>query len=142
MPEPSWVDTHGHLFLLDEPADTVLGRAKDAGVDWLVCPGIDVDTSEASRELALLHPSRILWSAGLHPHVAGSWPEAEKRISELAAEALEKINEAWKEASEEMYKASQDGQEAPTEEPAGDADASQNGEESSDVEDVDFEEVK
>jgi molecular chaperone DnaK len=54
--------------------------------------------------------------------------------------ALEKINEAWKEASEEMYKASQDGQEAPEGEPA-DA-ASQNGEEGSDVEDVDFEEVK
>ena len=53
--------------------------------------------------------------------------------------ALEKINEAWKEASEEMYKASQDGQEAPTgEEPT----SEQNGEESSDVEDVDFEEVK
>jgi molecular chaperone DnaK len=53
--------------------------------------------------------------------------------------ALEKINEAWKEASEEMYKASQDGQEAPAgEEPT----SEQNGEESSDVEDVDFEEVK
>jgi molecular chaperone DnaK len=54
--------------------------------------------------------------------------------------ALEKINEAWKEASEEMYKASQDGQEVPTgeEEPT----SEQNGEESSDVEDVDFEEVK
>jgi TatD DNase family protein len=87
VPEPSWVDTHGHLFLLDEPADAVLGRAKDAGVDWLVCPGIDVGTSEASRELASVHPSRILWSAGLHPHSAGSWPEVEKQISELAAEA-------------------------------------------------------
>ncbi|HEY5689631.1 MAG TPA: molecular chaperone DnaK [Yeosuana sp.] len=54
--------------------------------------------------------------------------------------ALEKINEAWKVASEEMYKAQAEAQQ-------GDAqpgpDASQNGqEESSDVEDVDFEEVK
>ncbi len=54
--------------------------------------------------------------------------------------ALEKINEAWKVASEEMYKAQaeaqQDGEAGP--------DASQNGQadESSDVEDVDFEEVK
>ena len=51
-----------------------------------------------------------------------------------------KINEAWKVASEEMYKAqaeAQEGGEAPG------PDASQNGEaESSDVEDVDFEEVK
>ena len=54
--------------------------------------------------------------------------------------ALDKINEAWKVASEEMYKAqaeAQGGAEAPG------PDASQNGEaEGSDVEDVDFEEVK
>ncbi|OUS00815.1 molecular chaperone DnaK [Flavobacteriales bacterium 33_180_T64] len=54
--------------------------------------------------------------------------------------ALEKINEAWKVASEEMYKAQADAQggaEAPG------PDASQNGQaEENDVEDVDFEEVK
>ena len=54
--------------------------------------------------------------------------------------ALEKINEAWKEASEEMYKAQAEAQkegEAVTD------DASQNGEatEGDNVEDVDFEEV-
>jgi len=55
--------------------------------------------------------------------------------------ALDKINEAWKEASEEMYKASQDGQDG-TPGADGEDTAEQNGEESSDVEDVDFEEVK
>ena len=56
--------------------------------------------------------------------------------------ALEKINEAWKVASEEMYKAQAEAQQGGAE-PG--PDASQNGEttdESSDVEDVDFEEVK
>ncbi|MFD2823762.1 molecular chaperone DnaK [Lacinutrix iliipiscaria] len=54
--------------------------------------------------------------------------------------ALEKINEAWKVASEEMYKAQAEAQQGGAE--AG-PDASQNGqEEGSDVEDVDFEEVK
>ena len=54
--------------------------------------------------------------------------------------ALEKINEAWKSASEEMYKAQQSEQkgssnpEKPTENPEG--------KESDNVEDVDFEEVK
>ena len=54
--------------------------------------------------------------------------------------ALEKINEAWKSASEEMYKAQQSEQkgssnpEQPTENPEG--------KESDNVEDVDFEEVK
>ncbi|MCB0437800.1 MAG: molecular chaperone DnaK [Flavobacteriaceae bacterium] len=55
--------------------------------------------------------------------------------------ALEKINEAWKVASEEMYKAQAEAQQAD----ASSSDtASQNGQgsEGSDVEDVDFEEVK
>lgn len=54
--------------------------------------------------------------------------------------ALDKINEAWKTASEEMYKAQAEAQQGT---PGADAgSASQNGEESADVEDVDFEEVK
>jgi len=54
--------------------------------------------------------------------------------------ALEKINEAWKVASEEMYKAQADAQQGGAQ-PG--PDASQNGQaEGSDVEDVDFEEVK
>lgn len=56
--------------------------------------------------------------------------------------ALNKINEAWKAASEEMYKAQAGAQQAGGAQ-AG-PDASQNGQsnEGSDVEDVDFEEVK
>ena len=65
----------------------------------------------------------------------------ETKDVEVIDPALEKINEAWKVASEEMYKAQAEAQQAPG------ADSSQNGEpsnqeESSDVEDVDFEEVK
>jgi len=55
--------------------------------------------------------------------------------------ALDKINEAWKVASEEMYKAQAEGQQAP-EGPDVDTESSDAGSESSDVEDVDFEEVK
>ena len=53
--------------------------------------------------------------------------------------ALDNINEAWKQASEEMYKAQQEagGAEAP---PTDGADASSPSDD--DVEDVDFEEVK
>ncbi|WP_298500114.1 molecular chaperone DnaK [uncultured Algibacter sp.] len=64
----------------------------------------------------------------------------ESKDLEVITPALDKINEAWKVASEEMYKAqaeAQGGGEAPG------PDASQGGEaEGSDVEDVDFEEVK
>ncbi|MGZ0014754.1 molecular chaperone DnaK [Yeosuana sp. AK3] len=57
--------------------------------------------------------------------------------------ALEKINEAWKVASEEMYKAQAEAQQGGDSQPGPDASQNGNGQgESSDVEDVDFEEVK
>ena len=65
----------------------------------------------------------------------------ETKDLEVIDPALEKINEAWKVASEEMYKAQAEAQQGGEAGP----DASQNGqptEEGSDVEDVDFEEVK
>ncbi len=63
----------------------------------------------------------------------------ETKEVETIQPALDAINEAWKVASEEMYKAEADaGQGAPTGEPAGNA----GNEENADVEDVDFEEVK
>ncbi|WGK64145.1 molecular chaperone DnaK [Croceiramulus getboli] len=57
--------------------------------------------------------------------------------------ALDKINEAWKAASEEMYKAQAEAQGGAAQ-PEGDAsaDTSSASDSSSDVEDVDFEEVK
>jgi molecular chaperone DnaK len=54
--------------------------------------------------------------------------------------AMEKINEAWKVASEEMYKAQQDAQAQGA--PTGDAGSAEPKAEGDNVEDVDFEEVK
>ncbi|MFD1293678.1 molecular chaperone DnaK [Lutibacter holmesii] len=59
-----------------------------------------------------------------------------KDLAQIDA-AMEKINEAWKAASEEMYKAEQEGQAQGA--PAGDAEPAGGND---DVEDVDFEEVK
>ena len=56
--------------------------------------------------------------------------------------ALEKINEAWKVASEEMYKAQAESQNGTPTGTDADQDADGGAAESSDVEDVDFEEVK
>jgi len=63
-----------------------------------------------------------------------------KDIAQIDA-AMEKINEAWKLASEEMYKAQQEGQAqgAPTGEPTENGQPKSEGD---NVEDVDFEEVK
>ena len=56
--------------------------------------------------------------------------------------ALEKINEAWKVASEEMYKAQQEAQAGGATGPDAGAGDQGGADEASDVEDVDFEEVK
>jgi len=64
----------------------------------------------------------------------------ETKDIEIIDPALEKINEAWKVASEEMYKAQAEAQQG-GEEAGPDANQEQ-ADESSDVEDVDFEEVK
>ncbi|WP_341216219.1 molecular chaperone DnaK [uncultured Wocania sp.] len=65
----------------------------------------------------------------------------ETKDLDVITPALDKINEAWKVASEEMYKAQAEAQQGAGEAPG--PDASQNGQaEGSDVEDVDFEEVK
>jgi TatD DNase family protein len=84
---PRWVDSHGHLFLIEDDPEAVLERSIASGVDWLLCPGVDVATSEQSRDLAARFPDRVLWSAGLHPHDAADWPAVADRIAELASDA-------------------------------------------------------
>ena len=83
----SWVDTHCHLYMLDEPAGDVLDRAEAAGVGWVVCPGVDAETSTAARIISEAEPGRVLWSAGLHPHDADRWPAEADRIAALAGDA-------------------------------------------------------
>jgi TatD DNase family protein len=52
-----------------------------------MCPGIDLPTSQLSREIASEYPDTVQWSAGLHPHEASTWPEVRNAISDLAIEA-------------------------------------------------------
>ena len=77
------VDTHCHLFLGDrEPAD-VVEAARAAGVDRLICVGIDPETSDTSRELADSLPG-VFATAGVHPHDASTFdPTVSRRIEEL-----------------------------------------------------------
>ncbi len=66
-----------------------------------------------------------------------------KDIAQIDA-AMDKINAAWKAASEELYKAQQDAQGAGAAgpQPGADADAGAGANDGDDVQDVDFEEVK
>ncbi len=81
--KPGAVDTHCHLFLLDsEPAD-VVETANGAGVDRLICVGVDPDTSARSRELAD-GLAGVFATAGMHPHDASHFDAAAgARIEEL-----------------------------------------------------------
>jgi TatD DNase family protein len=77
-----WVDTHCHLQLDERGPAALLHRADD--VDWIVAPGVDVESSIASRHLSEQFPGRVLATAGLHPHDADRWRDQGERISELA----------------------------------------------------------
>jgi TatD DNase family protein len=80
----AWVDTHCHLQLDGRPPGDLLERAPD--VDWVVAPGIDADSSQASLDLAGEFPGRVLATAGLHPHEASAWPEQRAAIEDMASE--------------------------------------------------------
>jgi TatD DNase family protein len=91
-PEPPMqsgaVDTHCHLFLLDgDPAEAV-EDARNAGVDTLVCVGIDPGSSRRSVELATSF-SGVAATAGMHPHDASAFDAAvQAEIEQLLANPL------------------------------------------------------
>ncbi len=79
---PRFVDTHTHLQgdEFAEDVAEVIARAREAGVEQLVIPGVDVETSRAAIALAEAYDG-IFAAAGFHPHEA----------SRLTDEALEEI---------------------------------------------------
>ena len=91
-PEPPMqsgaVDTHCHLFLLDDDPSVVIETARVRGVDTLVCVGIDPGSSRRSVELAASLPG--VWAtAGMHPHDASAFDAvAEAEIEELLENPL------------------------------------------------------
>jgi TatD DNase family protein len=79
------VDTHCHLFLVEEDAARVIDGARAAGVPTMVCVGIDPDSSKRSLELAESFRG-VFATAGMHPHTASDFdPEAGATIEELLA---------------------------------------------------------
>ncbi len=47
----TWVDSHCHVFMLDDPPGAV-DRAVTAGIEWMLVPGVDLETSLQARRLA------------------------------------------------------------------------------------------
>ena len=81
----SWVDTHCHLQLDGRDPVELMDRA--SSVAWMVVPGVDLESSVASIELATEHPDRLKPTAGLHPHDAELWPDQAEAIAALMPRA-------------------------------------------------------
>ncbi len=73
-----WVDSHCHLQLAG--GDEHVANARAAGVEWMVCVGTDLETSQAALMLADMHPD-VYAAVGLHPHdaskLAVQWDQLE-----------------------------------------------------------------
>ena len=80
------IDTHTHLDAeeFDEDRDAVFARAKEAGVDKVFLPAIDVKTTRAVMALSRQYPGYAYPMAGLHPEeVKADWREQLVEIRSL-----------------------------------------------------------
>ena len=80
------IDTHCHLdgeeFRDDFPA--VIERAREAGVEKIFLPAIDLATSQHIPELCAKYPGYLYPMAGLHPEeVRGAWREQLQEIKKV-----------------------------------------------------------
>ena len=97
------VDSHCHLAdpAFDADRAAVLARAREAGLEAVVCVADGVAASERCLELARAHPAagadapRLAASAGLHPHQASDLDEPTTRALErlLADPAVVAVGE-------------------------------------------------
>jgi TatD DNase family protein len=84
MVEGPLLDSHCHLFLMEGDPAALVEEARAAGLEGLVCVGIDPESSRRSRELADALPG-VFATAGLHPHDAKDFDaRAGAAIEELA----------------------------------------------------------
>lgn len=63
------IDTHAHLFWesYKDDLEQVLERARVAGVEKIICPGTNVESSKQAIELARRYPGVIYAAVGVHP---------------------------------------------------------------------------
>jgi TatD DNase family protein len=68
------VDTHCHIISsdFDQDRSEVLARARSAGVQRLLVPGLDIPSSKAAVNFAEQNPG-VYAAIGVHPHNAHSW---------------------------------------------------------------------
>ncbi|HEY7104819.1 MAG TPA: TatD family hydrolase [Acidimicrobiia bacterium] len=87
MRPAAWVDSHCHLPSLAGGADAALARARDAGVDGVVCVGTDLASSRAAVAVAAAHAD-VVPTVGLHPHDASRLAAEWDALADLAADPV------------------------------------------------------
>lgn len=83
-----FTDTHCHLDFdrFDKDRAQVIHRAWNAGLVFILNPGIDVETSQAAINLSRQHPGKIFAAVGVHPNHGIAWT---KEIGEKLRELTE-----------------------------------------------------
>ena len=61
-----WVDTHCHLQLTKDKIENLYLD----NIEYLIIPGVDIESSLEARDVSLSLDKESYWSAGLHPHEA------------------------------------------------------------------------
>lgn len=72
------IDTHSHIYVdrFSEDIDQVIQRAKDAGVEKILLPNIDVESIDEVHTLAAAYPDYCIPMMGLHPtSVKENWQD-------------------------------------------------------------------
>ena len=91
-----WIDTHCHIDGTEFDADreTVIQRAREAGVGKILVPAIDLASSERIVSLCAQYPDCLYPMVGLHPEeVRADWREQLGAIKNLLAPRIIAIGE-------------------------------------------------
>ena len=83
-----WIDTHCHIDGTEFDADreTVIQRAREAGVGKILVPAIDLASSERIVRLCAQYPDYLYPMVGLHPEeVRADWREQLAAIKSILA---------------------------------------------------------
>ena len=80
-----YIDTHAHIYLsqFEKDIDSVISRAKDAKVEKILLPNIDLDTIPELLNCCSNYPSICYPMLGLHPcSVNNDWKSALKKMQQ------------------------------------------------------------
>ena len=71
-----FVDTHAHIFLpnFDGEVDTIINNAVENGVDYIIVPATDIETSKQVIELTKKY-DMVYGAVGVHPHDSKDWSD-------------------------------------------------------------------